>query len=225
MSKNQLLLVFLLAWCLAAPSVPQEAWGQKLSVSEIERVEINDSDFAEMVSDPYEVIEIDGVPGMPDAKLIVKSDRKGVLYLSDEGEVLRALWLDRHQLIGASADGAVVGVLDAKGIDDGTLGRLRVETATGDLLWERDDGLGVGEKGYAPFYVTPQGYVVVSSNIHPLGFASGNITHPLIFDSKGQLIAELPARYIWNNIAISRDGLYLALSFCDLDAECDGTAV
>jgi hypothetical protein len=222
MNKTRLLMIFFLGACLALSLRPELAWNQEKRVTQMEHMEIEDPAFVDIVSDPYEVIEVNGVPGMPDARLIIKSARKGLVYLSDQGQVLRSLELGRRQVAAVSADGRVIGVLDIRGIDDGTPDRLRVETASGDLLWERDDGFGLGEKGYAPFYVTPQGYVVVSSDIHPGGMASGSITRPLIFDSKGGLVAELPARYIWNNMSITEDGLYLAISFCDLDAACEG---
>jgi hypothetical protein len=109
---------------------------------------------------------------------------------------------------------------------------LRVEIADGRLLWESADGYGRGERVASAIRVTPAGYVIVTPNVTGPAFESipresGGVRAPLVFDSTGQLVAELSvlAKRGMFFDAISPDGQYYAINFCNTDVETDAWCI
>jgi hypothetical protein len=184
--------------------------------------------FREIMSGATDVLTSDGVPGMPEARMVVHDMEGGVVCLDASGNVLRTRRTGRLEISAVSPDGGTLAIIGRSTVGfPGTsstereLTWLRVERLTGELIWERRDGLGIEETESAIPFVTGNGYVVVSPNVHPPDrpYKGGKITRPLIFDPNGELVTELPARYYTGRIALSRDGAYCAINFADLDAE------
>jgi hypothetical protein len=189
---------------------------------------IQNPDFREIIFGAADVLTIEGVPGIPEARVVVHNMKRGVVYLDEAGNVLRTRRDGRFETSAISPDGAMLAVLAMSTVrfpgsvpDERELTWLHVENATGELIWERRDGLGIDETEPAVPFVTNRGCVVVSPNVHPPDrpYTGGKITRPLIFDPTGELVTELPARYYDGNISLSRDGAYCAINFADLDAE------
>jgi hypothetical protein len=189
---------------------------------------IDAPDLREVMRGHKKITKAHNVPGVPNARVVVQSMERGVVYLDEAGNVLASRRTGRFEWCEVSPDGGILafmGIPTSGATENLPTERrpvqLRVEKATGELVWERKDGLGVGETTSCLFSVTDQGYVVVHPNVHPPGYSTtiGRIARPLIFGPKGELIAELPVRFYDGTVALSRDGVYCAINFADLDAE------
>ncbi len=171
----------------------------------------------------YSVIGVDSVPGIPHCRFILLN-RSEVTYLDGQSEVLSSRFADRDWTLSMSPDGSKIAYIEHPRSSRPVT--LRVESAVGDVLWERSDGYGIGEDIPAKILVNNEGAVVVAPTLLTgdrmiVDGRSGTRSYPLLFDGSGELTAELPVRTeacLFDD-SLSPDGLYYAINFSDIEAD------
>ncbi len=191
--------------------------------TDVKTFSINKSDVAKNTKGYWTVVGTDSVPGIPNCRLILIS-HFGVAYLDGEGNVLANNYTDGRWAVHVSPDGSKIAYVEYPRSHKPVT--VRVESATGDVLWERSDGYGIGEEIPAKARVNNEGAVVIAPTLRTGTRAMGSVRpgtrdHPLLFGGNGDQIAELPVRTEDGLFfdSLSPDGRYYAINFCDIEAD------
>lgn len=220
------LYVALLAGCLAVLCLGGPSSSQDIGFSESASYSVNNADFEKVTSTHFEVIAVDSVSGLSGCQQILES-RLGIVYLNDQGHVIASAMPEGMQRVTMSPDGSTIAKLSWAEENDRPL-TLEIETIDGESIWTRDDGYGRGESAQSTVHVTQSGYVIITPNVPAPEFEDspvlrGNIRSPLILDSNGQLVAELPVDTRRSNFfdALSPEGRFYGINFIDMAASGD----